>query len=109
MRVAASVIWCACMLCSALGNCEKESQGYCSLGQGQMKADIASVLSLLTQQPSTKACKTSCHNAKGNRRTAYAEYSEYSNKSCSTTQTANLFFVVSILMSKSLPVAGRFR
>ena len=88
--------------CVAKGNCQKESQGYCSLGQGQMKADIASVLSLLTQQPTTKACKTSCHNAKGNRRTAsccwhtlhHAEYSEYSNKSCSTTQTANLFFVV---------------
>ena len=42
-----------CMLCSALrrGNCQKESQAYCSLGQGQMKADIASVVSLLTQQP----------------------------------------------------------
>ena len=42
-----------CMLCSALrrGNCQKESQAYCSLGQGQMKADIASVVSLLKQQP----------------------------------------------------------
>ena len=55
-----------------------------------------------TTQGPTEACKTSCHNAKGNRRTAsccwhtlhHAEYSEYSNKSCSTTQTANLFFVV---------------
>ena len=42
-----------CMLCSALrrGNCQKEFQAYCSLGQGQMKADIASVVSPLTQQP----------------------------------------------------------
>jgi len=37
--------------CVARENCQKESQAYCSLGQGQMKADIASALSLLTQQP----------------------------------------------------------
>ena len=37
--------------CVAKGNCQKESQAYCSLGQGQMKADIASVVSLLMQQP----------------------------------------------------------
>ena len=90
--------------CVAKGNCQKESQAYCSLGQGQMKADIASVVSLLTQQSRapTEACKTSCHDAKGTRRTAsccwhtlhHVEYSEYSNKSCSTAQTANLFFVV---------------
>ena len=36
--------------CVARGNCQKESQAYCSLGQGQMKADIASVVSLLMQQ-----------------------------------------------------------
>ena len=35
----------------ASGNCQKESQAYSSLGQGQMKADIASAVSLLTQQP----------------------------------------------------------
>ena len=39
-------------LCCALrGTSQKESQAYCSLGQGQMKADIASVVSLLIQQP----------------------------------------------------------
>ena len=37
--------------CVARGNCQKESQAYCSLGQGQMKADISSIVSLLTQQP----------------------------------------------------------
>ena len=42
-----------CMLCSALrrGIVRKDPQAYCSLGQGQMKADIASVVSPLTQQP----------------------------------------------------------
>ena len=35
----------------ARGKCQKESQAYSGLGQGQMKADIASVVSLLTQQP----------------------------------------------------------
>ena len=35
----------------ASGNCQKESQAHCSLGQGQMKADNASVVSLATQQP----------------------------------------------------------
>ena len=52
MRVGASVIWCAC--CSVplrAKNCQKESQAYCSLGKGQMKADIASAVSLLAQQP----------------------------------------------------------
>ena len=35
----------------ACGNCQKESQAYSSLGQGQMKADIACAVSLLAQQP----------------------------------------------------------
>ena len=51
MRVAASVIGVHAVQCAACGNCQKESQAYCSLGQGQMKADIASVVSLLTKQP----------------------------------------------------------
>ena len=37
--------------CVARGKCQKESEAYCSSGQGQMKADIAGVVSLLTQQP----------------------------------------------------------
>ena len=37
--------------CVASGNCQKESQAYSTLGEGQMKADIASVVSLLTKQP----------------------------------------------------------
>ena len=37
--------------CVACGNCQKESQAYSSLGQGQMRADIASAVSLLAQQP----------------------------------------------------------
>ena len=37
--------------CVARGKCRKESRAYSILGQGQMKADIASVVSLLTQQP----------------------------------------------------------
>ena len=37
--------------CVACGNCQKESQAHCSLGQGQMKEDNASAVSLLTQQP----------------------------------------------------------
>ena len=37
--------------CVARGKCQKESEAYCSSGQGQMKADVASVVSLLTQQP----------------------------------------------------------
>ena len=37
--------------CVAGGNCQKDFQAYCSLGQGQMKADIASVINLLMQQP----------------------------------------------------------
>ena len=39
------------MQCVARGNCQKESQAYCSLGQGQMKAEFASVVSVRTQQP----------------------------------------------------------
>ena len=35
----------------ASGNCQKESQAYSTLGEGQMKADIASAVSLLTKQP----------------------------------------------------------
>ena len=35
----------------ARGKCQKELQAYGRLGQGQMKADIASVVSLLMQQP----------------------------------------------------------
>ena len=35
----------------ARGKCQKELQAYSRLGQGQMKADIASVVSLLMQQP----------------------------------------------------------
>ena len=37
--------------CVARGKCEKEFQAYSSFGHGQMKADIAGVVSLLTQQP----------------------------------------------------------
>ena len=41
-----------------------ESQAYCSLGQGQMKADIASVVSLLTQQPrALQSCWHTSHHA----------------------------------------------
>ena len=90
--------------CVGRGNCQKESRAHCSLRQGQMKAYITSVVSLLTQQPRAlqEAHKTSCHFAKENRRTAsgcwhtlhHAEYSEYSNKSCARTQTANVLFVV---------------
>ena len=39
------------MQCVARGNCQKESQAYCSLGQGQMKAEFASVVSVRSQQP----------------------------------------------------------
>ena len=39
--------------CAARGNCQKESQAYWSLGQEQVKADIPSVVSLLTKQPRT--------------------------------------------------------
>ena len=35
----------------ARGKCQKELQAYSSLEWGQMKADIASVVSLLTLQP----------------------------------------------------------
>ena len=37
--------------CVARGKCQEEFQAYSSLGWGQMKADFASVVSLLTQQP----------------------------------------------------------
>ena len=37
--------------CVAREKPQKESQAYCSLGHGQMKADIAGVVSLRTQQP----------------------------------------------------------
>ena len=37
--------------CVAREKRQKESQAYCSLGHGQMKAEIASIVSLLTQQP----------------------------------------------------------
>ena len=35
----------------ASGNCQKESQAYSTLGEGQMKADIASAVGRLTKQP----------------------------------------------------------
>ena len=55
-------------------------------------------LSNATSQGSTEAHKT-CQDAKENRRTVYScwhalHHAEYSNKSCATIQTANLFFVV---------------
>ena len=37
--------------CLASWKCQKESQAYSSLGHGKMKAEIASIVSLLTQQP----------------------------------------------------------
>ena len=104
MRVAASVIWCAC----CAGCCERELSERISsiqyLGRGADKSRYCQRCepSNQTTQGSTKACKTSCHDAEENRRTAsgcwhtlhHAEYSECSNKSCATTQTANVFFVV---------------
>ena len=90
--------------CVGRGNCQKESRAHCSLRQ---RADESRYCqrcesSNATTQGSTEARKTSCHDAEENCRTAlccwhmlhHAEYSEYSNKSCATTQTANMFFVV---------------
>ena len=37
--------------CLPSWKCQKESQAYSSLGHGKMKAGIASIVSLLTQQP----------------------------------------------------------
>ena len=89
--------------CVARENCQKESQAYCSLGRAdESRYFQCCEPSNQTTQGSTKACKTSCHDAEEDRRTAsgcwhmlhHAEYSEYSNESCATTQTANVFFVV---------------
>ena len=36
--------------CVAGGNWQEDFQAYCSLGQGQMKADMARIINFLTQQ-----------------------------------------------------------
>ena len=92
-----------CMLCGALrgGSVRKNPKHTSILGHGQMKADIASVVSLLMQQHqgSTEASKTSCHDAKENLRTESCcwhtwRHAEYSSKSCSTTANCNFVLCV---------------
>ena len=80
-----------CMLCSALrgGTVRKNLKHTVSWDMGRWKHILA--------QGSTEASKTSCHDAKENRRTESCcwhtwRHADSSNNSCSTTQTANLFF-----------------
>ena len=100
MRVAASVILCAC--CAV--RCEGEVSRFPSIQRQWTGADKSRFCqrcepSNATTQGTTEACKTSWHDAKENLRTESCcwhrlHHAEYSKESCATTQTANLFFVV---------------
>ena len=74
--------------CVARGNGQEDFQVYCSLGQGQMNADIASIVSLLLLQPRALQSMTAycCWHT--------LHHAEYSNNSRAKTKTAYLFFVV---------------
>ena len=85
----------------AKGKCQKESQAYCSLGNGQMKADIASVVSLLTQQPRAlqkhaRLLVTMQKRIVGQRPAVGTRCTMLNtlNTQTSHAQRANLFFVV---------------
>ena len=97
--------------CVARGTCQKESQAYCSLGQGQMKAEFASVVSLRTQQPRAlqkhaRLLVTMQERILG-QRSAVGTHCTMLNTETSHAQrlkrrTCSLWS--SILMSKSLPL-----
>ena len=86
--------------CVAGGNWQEDFQAYCSLGQGQIKADLARIINFLTQQARALQKHTRLVRTQeriGGQCTAVGNalhHAEYSNKSCATNQTANLFLVV---------------
>ena len=102
--------------CLASWKCQKESQAYSSLGHGQMKADIASIVSLLIQQPRAlqkhpRLLVTMRKRILGQSPTAsccwhmwrHAEYcTQTSHVQQLKLQTCSLWF--SILISESLPL-----
>ena len=98
----------------AKGKCQKESQAYCSLGHGQMKADIASVVSLLTQQPRAlqkhaRLLVTMQKRIVGQRPAVGTRCTMLNTLSTQTSHAQRLKQQIcslwsSILMSKSLPV-----
>ena len=101
MRVAASLILCAC--CAV--RCELEvseripSNQYLGTGADESRYCQRCEPSNATAQGSTEASKTSCHDPKENPRTECScchtwRHADYSNKPCPTTETANLLFVV---------------
>ena len=119
MRVAASVIWCACCAVPCEGELSENVRKnpmyiYSSLGQGQMKADIASVVSLQTQQPRApqkhaRLLVTMQKGIVGQRPAVGTRCTMLNTLNTQTShaqqlkqQICSLWF--SILMSKSLPV-----
>ena len=100
--------------CVGRGNCQKESRAHCSLRQGQMKAYITSVVSLLTQQPRapqkhTRLLVTMQKRIVGQRPAVGTRCTMLNTLNTQTSHAQRLKLQIcslwsSFLMSKSLPV-----